>query len=512
MKKKISGFDFSTLSVGIIMASLVSVICMQIIGKIGTTPNTSLIGALTAILISKIPFIAFKKLKSLERQNYIQTMVSGAGFTAANIGLLCMGLFFILGEITLLLPMALGALLGTIISILVLGKIFDSSIFPAEASWPPGIATANAIQAGDESGAKGFKLIQGIIVGMIGSFFNIPVAGFGIGFLSNIPGITALALGLIIRGYSLNFFSINLATTYIPQGFMLGAGCMALIQCLIIIFKKKNKETINSLTVTDNSVKKTIFLALIASTGVSLLLSFITGIYSQMSMLKLISWIIFAGFSAIVTMLLVGMAAMHSGWFPAFAITTIFITISIFLGFPPISIAVLTGYISSVGPCFADMGFDLKAGWILRGRGANKTHEIYGRKQQVYFELFGSFIGIIMVILTMNIFFKSNLFPPVTRVFSTTITAVLNPSLFKILFLWSIPGFIVQLLGKTSNMVGVLFATGLLISNPNYGIGILVAVIFRLIFGKEMMEMRDAGLIVGDGLYGFLYSLFRVFK
>ncbi len=52
-------------------------------------------------------------------------------------------------------------------------------------------------------------------------------------------------------------------------------------------------------------------------------------------------------------------------------------------------------------------------------------------------------------------------------------------------------------------MVGVLFATGLLINNPIYGIGVLAAVIVRLIFGTEFMEIRDAGLIAGDGLYDF---------
>ncbi|MGN8920831.1 hypothetical protein ACTNB0_07045 [Lachnospiraceae bacterium HCP28S3_F9] len=42
------------------------------------------------------------------------------------------------------------------------------------------------------------------------------------------------------------------------------------------------------------------------------------------------------------------------------------------MGFNPIAVAVMTGYISAVGPCFADMGYDLKTGWILRGRSKNK--------------------------------------------------------------------------------------------------------------------------------------------
>ena len=58
-------------------------------------------------------------------------------------------------------------------------------------------------------------------------------------------------------------------------------------------------------------------------------------------------------------------------------------------------------------------------------------------------------------------------------------------------------------------MVGVLFATGLLIKNPIYGIGVLIAVIVRLIFGTKFMEIRDAGLIAGDGLYGFFSALLK---
>ena len=53
------------------------------------------------------------------------------------------------------------------------------------------------------------------------------------------------------------------------------------------------------------------------------------------------------------------------------------------------------------------------------------------------------------------------------------------------------------------------FATGLLLNNPIYGIGVLLAVVVRLIFGTEFMESGDSGLIAGDGLYGFFSNLIR---
>src|SRR5699024_5556399 len=131
--------------------------------------------------------------------------------------------------------------------------------------------------------------------------------------------------------------------------------------------------------------------------------------------------------------------------------------------------ALLTGYVSSVGPCFADMGYDLKTGWILRGEGTDTEYELYGRKQQVIVEIIGGVIGILVVLLTMNIYFRADLLPPVSRVFATTVGATADVGLIKTLVIWAVPGLIIQLIGGSSRMIGVLFATGLLIDNPIYG-------------------------------------------
>lgn len=485
---------------------------MQIIGKVGVTPNTSLIGAIVAMVIARIPLETFSKFRSLERQNLIQTTVSAAGFSAANCGFLTMAIFFVMGETKFIMPMAIGSLVGVVISIFVVGRIYDSSIFPAEASWPPGVATAQALEAGDEGGEKGKRLLQGVILGGIASYFKLPAAGIGIVFIANIFSMAALGIGLIIRGYSgVLFNGLDLGKTYIPHGFMIGAGIMALIQSMKVILKGKNKNkgTPVNYTQSDEATKKNLVMGVILFLVGALVLAIVSGIYSQLSPVQLILWLFWATFSAAASMLLVGMAAMHSGWFPAFAITTIFMTIGIFFGFPVIPLALLTGYVSSVGPCFADMGYDLKTGWVLRGKGEDKEYELYGRKQQVIIEMVGGVIGIIVVLLTMNLYFDADLLPPVSRVFATTVSAGADASLLKTLLIWSIPGFILQLIFGPSRMVGVLFATGLLINNPIYGIGVLGAVVIRLIFGTEFMEIRDAGLIAGDGLYGFFSALIK---
>lgn len=511
LKERVSAFEPATLILGIILSALSAVICMQIIGKVGVTPNTSLIGAIIAMIMCRMPFNSFKKFKSLERQNLLQTTVSAAGFSAANSGFLAVGIFYALGKTNFIVPMLIGSLVGVSLSIIVVGRIFDSNIFPGEGAWPPGVATAEAIKAGDEGGKKGKRLVQGLAIGAIASYFKLPAAGIGIVFIANIFSMTALGIGLVLRGYStLIFGGLDLGKTYIPHGVMIGAGLMALIQSLIIIFKgNKNKKTSSKITVTDKQVQKNIGLGFIAFLIGSLIVSIVGGVFSSLGGGKLILWLLWAAFSSTAAMLLVGMAAMHSGWFPAFAITTIFMTIGIFLGFPVVPLALLTGYVSSVGPCFADMGYDLKTGWILRGYGEDKEYELYGRKQQVYIELIGGIVGIIMVAVTMNVFFKSDLMAPVSKVFATTVSASADPALIKTLLIWAVPGLIIQLVGGASKMVGVLFATGLLISNPIYGIGVLAAVVVRLIFGTKFMEVRDAGLIAGDGLYGFFSALIK---
>lgn len=514
-RELVTAFEPATLIVGLVMAILSAIICMQIIGKVGVTPNTSLIGAIVAMIISRIPISSFKKFRSLERQNLIQTTVSGAGFAAANCGLLTVSIFFILGKTDFIIPMAIGSLVGVVISIFIVGKIFDSDIYPGDGAWPPGVATARALEAGDEGGDKAKRLIQGIALGVVGSFFKLPAAGIGIVFIANIFSMAGLGVGLLTRGYSTILFGgLDLGKTYIPHGIMIGAGLMALIQSIMIIVKgsKKtldiNKET-SRITVDDKKMKKSLTLGFGLYIIGAILIALFSGIFTEMSLLKNVLWIAWASISATAAMMLVGMAAMHSGWFPAFAITTIFMTIGIFFGFPVLPLALLTGYVSSVGPCFADMGYDLKTGWILRGSGSDVEYELFGRKQQVYSEIMGAVVGLVVVVLTMNIFFESDLIPPISKVFATTVAAAADATLIKTLLLWSVPGIIIQLIGGPSRMIGVLFATGLLINNPIYGIGVLAAIIVRLIFGTKFMEVRDAGLIAGDGLFGFFNALFK---
>lgn len=514
--QKISAFEPGTVVLGSILAILSAIICMQILGKVGVSANTSILGAIFAMLLAKFPLTALGKFKSLERQNYIQTITSGAGFAASNCAFTAIAILFVMGEMKAILPMAFGCIFGTCISIYVVGRLYDSKIFPAKEAWAPGVATAEVLEAGDEGGDKAKRVIQGIVVGIVGSIFKLPVGAVGIVFIANIVAMGGLGVGLLIRGYAQPLTGFDIGATNIPQGVMIGAGIVALVQSLMSIYKSANKsreeamKTQEVFSVDDKEARRSLF----GSFGIHLvgaiIVGLVCGIFSSMSIGKMILWVLWAAFASVASMMLIGMAAMYSGWFPGFAVTTIFMTIGVLMGFPPLAVAVLTGYISSVGPCFADMGYDLKTGWIIRGRGQNRDYEVYGRKQQVYIEILGALIGIVVVMIFGKMTLEDGLIPAASNVFATTAQLGADVNLLKELAIWAIPGAIIQILGG-KHMLGVLFATGLLINNPIYGIGVIVAIVMRLIIGDEFMNCRDAGLIAGDGLYGFFSSLLKMF-
>ena len=287
-KTKVKAFEPATVFIGTILAVLSAIVCMQILGKVGVSANTSILGAIFAMLVSRIPATSMKGFKNLERQNYIQTISSGAGFAASNCGLTAIAILFVLGETNAILPMALGCLFGTAASIFVVGQLYDSSIFPAEESWAPGIATAEVLEAGDEGGSKAKRIIEGIVVGMVGSHFKLPVAAVGITFITSLASITALGVGLIIRGYSGQVTGFDLGGTYIPQGFMIGAGAIALIQSIVSIVSSSHKNHEDTAknkncTVTDEKAKKTIAMSFGIHVVGAILTGLLTGILTDMS-------------------------------------------------------------------------------------------------------------------------------------------------------------------------------------------------------------------------------------
>ena len=247
----------------------------------------------------------------------------------------------------------------------------------------------------------------------------------------------------------------------------------------------------------------------------ALLIAITGGVIAEMSLAQLALFVLFAAFATFATEIIVGIAAMHSGWFPAFAVTLIMLIIGIMLGFPPVALALLTGYVAATGPAFADMGYDLKTGSLIR-KGLSLQQELYGRRQQLKAAIIGFAVAFVVVLLTHQTYFADGLVPPVNLVYAATIESGISGEVGLQMLLWAIPGALVQLIGGTKRQIGIMVATGLLIVNPLAGWAVIVGITIRIIVlkwrgeaGQNVMYTVAAGFIAGDALYSFFGSLWK---
>jgi uncharacterized oligopeptide transporter (OPT) family protein len=532
------------LFMNILVAILGAIIGVQIIVTLGVTPNTAIIGAIVAILVSRIPGQIFASFRSVHRQNLMQTTISGATFGAANALLLPIGIPYLLGDMNLVWPTLLGVTIAMVIDATILYRIFDSRVFPASNAWPPGVATAEAIIVGDQGGKRGLLLIAGTLLGLLGSFLGISMSAFGVAFIGNIWALLMFGIGLLLKSYDKVLFHTSLDKLYIPHGIMIGAGIVALLQVIWLLLGRKRREgkevTADKEVATDKEkevatdkeiatdealeisqpitrnpgdIAQAIRWGFVAFLLCGLLLAITTGLYTQMSPGMFIWWIIFAALVAFAHELIVGLSAMHAGWFPAFAVALISLVIGMLFGFPPVALAILVAFAASTGPAFSDMGYDFKTGWILRAS-ESRSFELEGRKQQFWSTMLGFAVAVVIVALIHQSYFAKGLLPPVDKVYVATIKAgITNHAIATSLLIWAIPGAIIQLIGGPSRQIGILLATGLLIANPIAGWSVLAGLFIRIIvlkiYGKKAeatMSILAAGCIAGDALYSFFSS------
>jgi uncharacterized oligopeptide transporter (OPT) family protein len=521
-------FEPTTFVLLAVLCAFGAIIGLQLLVSLGVTPNTSLIGALVAMALARAPIAIFMRYRSLHVQNLAQSAISSASFGAANSLLLPIGIPFLLNRPDLVLPMFAGVFCALLLDAYLLYRMFDSRVFPATGAWPPGVAAAEAIKAGDEGGRKARLMGLGLLAGVVGSFFKIPMSALGVAFIGNIWALSMFGVALLVRGYSTTLFSGatfsslipsgDIMRAYIPHGFMIGAGLVALVQVGMLIMEKRDGGASTGAGRSDEEVRRALGFGSVAYMAIAILLAIVGGLYTEMSIAMLILFVLYAAFAAYVHELIVGIAAMHSGWFPAFAVALITLIIGMLLGFPVPALALLTGFSAATGPAFADMGYDLKAGYMLRGQGADPAFEREGRKQQLYAAMLAFVIAGAVVLWAYPAYFAQNLLPPVDRVYAATITAGVAPGVAFSLFIWAIPGAALQFLGGPSRQIGVLFATGLLINFPMAGWAVLAGILARLIWqrlageqGKTDMEVFAAGLIAGDAIFSFFDSVGKRF-
>ncbi|WP_439498663.1 OPT/YSL family transporter [Bosea sp. (in: a-proteobacteria)] len=524
-------FEPATLALIALLCVFGSIIGMQLLVSLGVTANTSLIGAMAAMALARVPIGIFLRYRSIHVQNLAQSAISSATFGAANSLLLPIGIPFLLGRPDLVLPMFAGAFMAMLLDAYLLYRMFDSRVFPATGAWPPGVAAAEAIKAGDEGGRKAVLMGIGFVAGIVGAFFKIPMSAFGVAFIGNIWALSMFGVGLLLRGYSgpifdnATFATIipkgDLMAAYIPHGFMIGAGLVALFQVAQLLMQRNEaaKEAEKSAGTSDAAVKRALGLGTIGYLAIAVFIALVGGLMTDMSIGMLILFVLYAAFAAYVHELIVGLAAMHSGWFPAFAVALITLIIGMLIGFPMPALALLVGFSAATGPAFADMGYDLKAGYILRGNGVDPAFEREGRKQQLYAAMFAFVIAGLVVLVSYQSYFAQNLVAPVDRVYAATIRAGVAPGVAWSLFVWAIPGAILQFVGGPKRQIGVLFATGLLINFPMAGWAVLAGIACRLVWerlrgseGEGDMEVFAAGAIAGDAIFSFFDSVIKGFR
>ncbi|AJE43003.1 OPT/YSL family transporter [Streptomyces nodosus] len=505
----------------LVLLSLVgAVIGTDLVAKLGISANTAVVGALLAMLIGRIPIAGLRRMRSVHRQNLAQSAISAATFASANVLLSSIAVPYVFGRSDLVWPMLAGAFAGLLIDAWVLYRSFGSRLLPADAAWPPGAAAAETIKAGDKGGRRALILGAGTLVGLGGTLFSLPLSAAGVAFLGNVWALLMFGVGLGIAQYAPGAFQVNLTADFIPHGVMVGAGVVALGQAVHLLLRRRPDRsaavgtaapadpTVRT-TVDETTLRRTLVRGYLLFAAGAVVMAVLGGVLGDMSPLGIAGWVLFAAFAAIVHELIVGLAAMQSGWFPSFAVTLIFLIAGLLIGIPSVPLALLVGYVSATGPAFADMGYDLKAGWLLR-----RTHrpwdayERAGRREQFRAALIGFTAALIVVAVVWHSYFRQGLIPPVARVYADTVKQGLDsPGVLGHLLLWAIPGAVIQLLGGTKRQMGVMLATGLLVATPSACWFVVAALLVRVVYRRWRGEQADeelnlvgAGLIAGSSL------------
>lgn len=510
-----------------------SLIGTQLLVRLGVTTNTAVIGALAAIGLGRIPLGPLVRFRSIHVQNLVQSAVSASTFGAANSLLLPIGIPFALGRPDLIWPMLAGAIAAMLLDATMLYRMFGSHVFPATGAWPPGVAAAETIAAGDEGGQKMVLLGVGVALGVAGSLAGIPMSGFGVAFIGNPVALLAFGIGLLVAGYFGLVWPLvlhlapflagtvpdgRLAHTEIPQGLMLGAGLAALVQVVFSFAVRRRADTVVK---TASPVRDGPALGSILGVGavfylvIAVGMATLGGFWARMPVAQLAAFVVYAALAALLHELIIGLAAMHSGWFPAFAVAVVSLGVGLLIGFPPGPLALLTGFTACTGPAFADMGCDLKAGYLLRGEGADLAFEADGRWQQYIAAIAALLVASVVVMASFHLYFARHLIAPVDRTFVAAIRAGIDPSHARSLLVWALPGAAIQLLGGPGRQVGILFATGLLLASPLAGIAVLCGLAIRFVWlrrkgetARPTMQVAAAGTIAGDAVAGFGTALF----
>src|SRR5690606_39816763 len=93
-----SAFEPLVVIVTVLVSLLGAAIGIHMVTTLGVSPNTSVIGAVIAMLIGRIGFAGLHRMRDVNRQNLVQSSISGATFAAANSLLTPIAIPFLFGR------------------------------------------------------------------------------------------------------------------------------------------------------------------------------------------------------------------------------------------------------------------------------------------------------------------------------------------------------------------------------------------------------------------------------
>ena len=86
MRRHPSLFEPTTLLFGAALALLGAIIGMELLTRVGISPNSSIIAAVLAIAVGRLPLAVTRRFRNTARQNLLQTVISAATFGSSPRG------------------------------------------------------------------------------------------------------------------------------------------------------------------------------------------------------------------------------------------------------------------------------------------------------------------------------------------------------------------------------------------------------------------------------------------
>src|SRR5262249_59414570 len=136
-----------------------------------------------------------------------------------------------------------------------------------------------------------------------GDWVTIPMSALGVVFVGNTAALGMFGVGVLIRGYTLRVTGIDITQYYVPHGFMVGAGIVALVQVIMTISQRAGAtKAVGSRS--DEELRGALQMGAVGYVAIAALIAVIGGLTSELSWPMLIAFVIYAAFAAFIHELL----------------------------------------------------------------------------------------------------------------------------------------------------------------------------------------------------------------